>query len=652
MKSFVLNSHGSLVLPANLFAQLDFSVITSLAQFEAIVKRDMESKAPTGTEILKSIETGKYRSRIELLRDVALNLYWVNRNTLTLYQKRPMRWRDVPQNRHDLFLPVQTPWQDAERKTASMKAAYDGLPTGNPATAASENEVFNLLFEVVRYKRHHATYMPPIKPTIAEFLNNPDALTTVLDLYDPNFPIFTEKEIIDVKEDVPELEAIHRWVMLLHNLYPWDRSRQRLARPHEIGGDDFVIVFEPRNREVLEFINRVKEAQDVPVAAIPARVVVEPKQPIRPYPPVMVRQKFTVMPRLEALAASPGEQVCTNEDVIRNSAMNWSPMTADEISSKTGIEARFYTNRTIEEISLDVARSALAHSGRQPEEIGAVLFCSCTSVRLIPSVATWLSAELGIYQTHNSSDIVAACAGMPYGLSEALRILDEVNRPVLLVCAEKFSDKIGNVRTSRMLFADGAAAMVIAPAPEGSEPDIDIVQTYASGPAIEVNAIVWPNPDFDNNITVYGPPVRALAKRYLIQMLDELRTIPGIHGGEKMIDDIDLVVPHQANKTMVTELAVEAGLTPDQLYFNIERVGNTSAASIPLAIHDAVVEGVINKPMRLFAPGFGAGAVGGYSVLRIDPAIVATVDRGSAIKQRVFPTISSSSEDVRLGFGD
>jgi 3-oxoacyl-[acyl-carrier-protein] synthase III len=652
MKSFVLNRHGSLVLPANLFAQLDFSVIASLAQFEAIVKRDMESKAPSGTEILESIEAGKYRSRMELLRDVALNLYWVNRNTLTLYQKRPMRWRDVPRNRHDLFLPVQSPWQDADRKIASMKSAYEGLPSTNPQAAASEDEIFNLLFEVVRYKRHHATYLPPIKPTVAEFLADPDNLTTVLDRHDPNFPVFTEKDIVDCQEDVPELEAIHRWVMLLHNLYPWDRSRQRLARPAEIEDDDFVIVFEPRNREVLEFINRVKGAQDSPEPVVAPRKAVEAKRPIRPYPPVMVRQKFAVMPRLEALAASPGEQVCTNEDVIRNAAMNWSPMTAEEISSKTGIEERCYTNRAIEEISLDVARSALNHSGRQPEDIGAVLFCSCTSVRLIPSVATWLSAELGIYQTHNSSDIIAACAGMPYGLAEALRILDEVNRPVLLVCAEKFSDKIGNVRTSRMLFGDGAAAMVIGPAPEGSEPDIDIVQTYASGPQKEVNAIVWPNPDFDNNITVYGPPVRALAQRYLIQMLGELRAIPGIHGGERMIDDIDLVVPHQANKTMVTELAVEAGLTPDQLYFNIQRVGNTSSASIPLAIHDAVVEGVIDKPMRLFAPGFGAGAVGGYSVLRIDPAIVATMDRRSAAKVSVFPTDSSSLEDVRVGFGD
>ena len=651
MKKFILNRHGSLVLPANLFSQLDFSVITSLEQFESIVKRDIESKASTGTEIVESIEAGKYRSRIELLRDVALNLYWVNRNTLTLYQKRPMRWRDVPRNRSDLFLPVQTPWRDSERKIASMKSCYDALPTNNPQGAVSEDEIFNLLFEIVRYKRHHATYMPPIKPTIAEFLANPDNLTTVLDSHNPNFPVFTDKDIIDCKENVPELEAIHRWVMMLHNLYPWDRSRQRLARPHEIGDDEFVIVFEPRNRDVLNFINLMKEAEGAKTETAPVRTPIEPKKPIRPYPPIVVREKFSVMPRIEALAARAGEQVCTNEDVIRNSAMNWSPMTSDEISSKTGIETRCYTNRSLEEISLDVARSALKHSGRQPEEIGALIFCSCTSVRSIPSVATWLSAELGIYQTHNSSDIVAACAGMPYGLSEALRILDEVNRPVMLVCAEKFSDKIGNVRTSRMLFGDGASAMVIAPAPEGSAPDIDIVQTYASGPWKEVNAIVWPNPDFDNNITVYGPPVRALAQRYLIQMLEEMRSLPGIHGGEKMIDDIDLVVPHQANKTMVTELAVEAGLSPDQLYFNIQRVGNTSAASIPLAIHDAVVEGVIDRPMRLFAPGFGAGAVGGYSVLRIDPAIVATMDTQPGKKEAVFPTGNSSSEDVRVGFG-
>ncbi len=650
MKSFVLNRHGKLVLPCHLFAELDFSVITSLEQFEAIVRRDIESKAPTGIGILQRIESGGYGNRVELLRDVALNLYWVNRNALTLYHKRPMRWRDVPRQRDNLFLPVQIPWDGADKKIAAVKSTFNALPTALPGSEKAEDAIFRLLFEVLRHKRHHATYMPPIKPTVAEFLADADNLTTALDAFDPDFPVFSDEEILDCRQDSPELEALHRWAMVLHNQYPWDRSKQRLAKPHEIGDDDFVIVFEPRNREVIDFIKRVKADQTRPPSptAKPARV--ESRKPARPYPPLSVRTTYKVLPRLEALAALPGEQVCSNEDLIRNAAMSWSPMTGEEITTKTGIEARRYTSLRLEDISLNVARAALKHCRRGPEEIGAVLFCSCTSTRLIPSVATWLSAELGIHQTHNSSDIVAACAGMPYGLAEAVRLLQEVERPVLLVCAEKFSDKIGSVRTSRMLFGDGAAAMVIAPAPEGGVCDIDIIQTYASGPQNEVNAIVWPNPDFDNHITVYGPPVRQLAQRYLIQMLDELRAMPGLHGGARMIDDIELVVPHQANKTMVTELAVEAGLTPDQLYFNIERVGNTSSASIPLAIHDAVIDGVIDRPMRLFAPGFGAGAVGGYTVLRIDPAIVTTAT-ALPPKESAVPKDSSTLEDVREGFG-
>ena len=298
-------------------------------------------------------------------------------------------------------------------------------------------------------------------------------------------------------------------------------------------------------------------------------------------------------------------------------------MTAVEISEKTGIESRRYTELDLEEMALIAVKEALAKSGRRPAEIGAVLFCSCTSTRLIPSVATWLSGELGLLQTHNSCDIVAACAGMSYGIGEAVRLLQEIDRPVLLVCAEKFSDKIGTVRTSRMIFGDGAAAVVIGPAPEGVASDIEIFQTYASGPWSEVNSIIWPNPEFDNNITVYGPEVKALVTRYLKEMTGELAQLPNPNGGGgALIDAIDLVVPHQANKNMVLTLSEAAGIPGDRIYFNIEQVGNTSSASILMAMHDAVVEGRIDRPMRVFAPGFGAGAVGGYVVMRVDPAVV------------------------------
>jgi 3-oxoacyl-[acyl-carrier-protein] synthase III len=219
---------------------------------------------------------------------------------------------------------------------------------------------------------------------------------------------------------------------------------------------------------------------------------------------------------------------------------------------------------------------------------------------------------------------------------------------VLLVCVEKFSDKIGAVRTSRMIFGDGAAAMVVAP---GERTDIEVLQTYASGPYTEVNSIIWPNPEFDNDITVYGPEVKALAGRYLIQMIEELGQEPGLNGGT-LLEDVELIVPHQANKTMILQLAAKAGVAAEQLYFNIETMGNVSSASIPVAIADAVRDKVITGPTRVFAPGFGAGAVGGYAVLTIDPTIIApeVVLAGPAPDNAT--TAPTTSADIAAAFGD
>jgi len=657
MKPFVVNRHGRLVFPSNFLPELDFSVVGDLERLDAVIGRDFEAKAPTGTDILEAVESGGYESRYELMRAVALNLVWVNRYAMTMYEKRPARWRDVPRRRDDVFLPVLTPWEDGERKVAAVGAAYDALPAGDDP--AAEDRIFRMLFDVFSHRPHHATELPAIKPTVAEILATPGALTFRLDGYDPDYPHFGFEAIRDCREDVPALEALHRLAMVLHDQYPWDRARTGLKAVGDLDDDDFVVVFAPRNPDVMDFIRRVRAGERPrPRPAAPATA----REPVAPYPAVQVRERFGVMPRLEALAVVKGEHACTNEDLVRNGAFSWSPMTAGDIARKTGIEARRYTERALDEISLEAAEAALAAAGRAAEEIGAVVFCSCTSTRLIPSVATWLSGRLGIYQTHASFDLVAACAGFPYGLSAATRLLQEVERPVLVVCAEKFSDKIGAVRPSRMIFGDGAAAVVIAPAGDGERGDVDVLQTYASGPCSEVDSIIWPNPEYDGAITVYGPEVRSLAGRYLEQMIGELRDLPHPDAdGRSLLDAIDLVVPHQANKTMVTELACAAGLAPEQLYFNIEQVGNVSAASIPLAIHDAVADGVIDRPMRVFAPGFGAGAVGGYAVLRVDPAVVVVADgangdaRGAAVdadEDGEHAGAGSSSADVWAAFGD
>jgi 3-oxoacyl-[acyl-carrier-protein] synthase III len=241
-------------------------------------------------------------------------------------------------------------------------------------------------------------------------------------------------------------------------------------------------------------------------------------------------------------------------------------------------------------------------------------------------------------------------------MSEAVRQLQEVRRPVLLVCVEKFSDKIGAVRTSRMIFGDGAAAMVIAPTADGQTGDVEVLQTYASGPHGEVNSIIWPNSEFDGDITVYGPEVKALVQRYLMQMLGELGTEPDPDDeGRTLLESIELIIPHQANKTMILNLAGKAGLSADQLYFNVERMGNVSAASIPIAVYDAVRDGVISRPVRVFAPGFGAGAVGGYAVMRIDPAIVAdevVLDVLQDTDRHAAALAGSTIDDIRAAFGE
>ena len=228
MQPFVINSHGRMVFPSNFLPELDFSVIDDLDQLDAVIRRDFEAKAPSGTEILQRIEAGDhYSSRYELMRDVALNMFWTNRFAMTMYDKRPTRWRDVPRNRDDVFLPVLTPWEDAERKVAAVEELFAALPATWDGEV--EDRIFQVLFDVLRHRRFHATELPAVKPTVAEILAQPDSLTYSLASYDPDYPVYGYQQILDCTEDVAELEALHRWAMVLHNQYPWDRTHTRLT---------------------------------------------------------------------------------------------------------------------------------------------------------------------------------------------------------------------------------------------------------------------------------------------------------------------------------------------------------------------------------------------------------------------------------------
>jgi 3-oxoacyl-[acyl-carrier-protein] synthase III len=294
MQSFELNKHGKIVFPANCFPDLDFSTFNSLEQLDAVIRRDFDAKAPLGTDILERIKTGAYQTKFELMRDMALNLFWANRYKITMYDVQPTRWADVPRSRDDIFIPILTPWEDRETKVSAVQSAYPGLPAQWDTEV--EDSIFEILFDVFGHRRNHATRLSAVVPTVAELLSDPGNQTLRLNRYDPDFRRYSYAEIIDCDEDVAELEALRRWSMVLHNQYPWSRSDAALTTVSELRDDDYVVVFHPRDLEVQLFLSRVA-AGHAPKKAAPAAAR-EVSAPIRPYPALDVRKDLAVQPRI------------------------------------------------------------------------------------------------------------------------------------------------------------------------------------------------------------------------------------------------------------------------------------------------------------------------------------------------------------------
>ena len=169
-----------------------------------------------------------------------------------MYEKRPTRWADVPRTRTDVFLPILTPWEDGDRKIAAVQRSYAALPPSWDREV--EDRIFGILFDVFGHRKHHATDLPMIKPTVAEMLADPANLTFRLPNYDADFPTYSFTDIVDCSEEVPELEALSRWAMVLHNQYPWDRSQAELVEVGKLSDDDYVVVFHPRDQEVRHFM--------------------------------------------------------------------------------------------------------------------------------------------------------------------------------------------------------------------------------------------------------------------------------------------------------------------------------------------------------------------------------------------------------------
>ena len=201
---------------------------------------------------------------------------------MTMYEKRPTRWRDVPRHRDDVFLPILTPWGEGERKVAAVAEACDRASRDLGRRGRGRHP--RVLFDVFRHKR---TTRPSSRRSSRPWRSRwptPANLTFCLPAHDPDYPIYSYEEILDCSEDGPGARGAAP---------PGDGAAQPVPvgpgadrgsrRSGEIGDDDFVVAFVPRNREVREFIRRVQgRASGAPAAGAARRRRAQPLAPRRP----------------------------------------------------------------------------------------------------------------------------------------------------------------------------------------------------------------------------------------------------------------------------------------------------------------------------------------------------------------------------------
>ena len=161
--SYEINKHGKIVFPANCFPDLDFSTFESLEQLDPFVRRDFDSKAPTGSDILERIKTGAYQSKFELMRDMALNLFWANRFKLTMYDVRPTRG---PTCRVAATTPTSPSIAVGRSRNEGDRgaSAYPGLAAQWDAEV--EDSILEILFDVFGHRKNQRPSRRPCYPQL------------------------------------------------------------------------------------------------------------------------------------------------------------------------------------------------------------------------------------------------------------------------------------------------------------------------------------------------------------------------------------------------------------------------------------------------------------------------------------------------------
>lgn len=312
--------------------------------------------------------------------------------------------------------------------------------------------------------------------------------------------------------------------------------------------------------------------------------------------------------------------------VLTNENLEQMVDTSDEwITSRTGVRERRITveGEHSGTLALEASRRALASAGLEATDLDLILVCTVTPEVVVPSTACLLQDRLGVaYKAIPAFDLGAACSGFLYGLTTAHAFHQMGQFDHILVVGVECLSRITNYRdrSTCVLFGDGAGAMVLRRTTD-TRRGVLYSRLCADGsgaPMIHVPgtvgqyALTEPTPqERTHYLHMDGPRVFKLAVNRMHALAEEALAACNLTP-----DQIDLVVPHQANRRIIESLGEKLEIRPDQLYLNIDRFGNTSAASIPIAYDECVKEGRVKPGDIVLMMAFGAGLTWGCMVVR------------------------------------
>ena len=289
--------------------------------------------------------------------------------------------------------------------------------------------------------------------------------------------------------------------------------------------------------------------------------------------------------------------------------------TSDEwISQRVGIrERRVCTTETTAELACEAAKAALEMSGVKPEELDMIICATISADHAAPSLACTLQSMIGA--TCPSMDINAACSGFIYALETAAGFFARGAKKVLVVGAERLTSLIDwTDRGTAVIFADGAGAMVLG---EGSA--YLSSKLYARGnetvlciPAATGSSPYYENEKQDPYIRMNGQETFKFAVKAMCTDLTEVVDSAGL-----AMEDIAWIVPHQANARIIDTAIKRLGIPPGRCLKNIGKIGNTSAASVPILADELFRSGKLSDGDHIAMCSFGAGLTSAACIIKI-----------------------------------